>query len=293
MGFLDFRFLDFIDILIFSFILYQIYVLIRGTVAMKIFMGILTLYLLWVLVKALNMQLLSSILGQITGVGVVALLIVFQQEIRKFFLQIGSNYLIGDKFSIEHIFSFIIKSEAKVNIYSIINASLPMSSDLTGALIVIERNSDLNIYAQSGVKIDAISSAHLIRTIFFKNSPLHDGAVIIRKDRILAAGCVLPLSKSTRLPENFGLRHRSALGMTEQTDAVVLAVSEERGTISVFYDNNMVENVKPMELRRLLKTIFAKQEEVISFSQYKLKAIEHLKGQYTKLKSWFIALSED
>ena len=293
MGFLDFRFLDFIDILIFSFILYQIYVLIRGTVAMKIFMGILTLYLLWVLVKALNMQLLSSILGQITGVGVVALLIVFQQEIRKFFLQIGSNYLIGDKFSIEHIFSFIIKSEAKVNIYSIINASLPMSSDLTGALIVIERNSDLNIYAQSGVKIDAISSAHLIRTIFFKNSPLHDGAVIIRKDRILAAGCVLPLSKSTRLPENFGLRHRSALGMTEQTDAVVLAVSEERGTISVFYDNNMVENVKPMELRRLLKTIFAKQEEVISFKQYKLKALEHLKGQYTKLKSWFIALSED
>jgi uncharacterized protein (TIGR00159 family) len=274
MGFLNFRFVDFIDILVFSFILYQIYMLIRGTVAIKIFIGILSLYLLWVLVKALHMELLSSILGQLTGVGVVAILIVFQQEIRKFFLQIGSNYLSENKFSLEQMFRFIIKPEPIVDIYPIIHASLQMSREKTGALIVIERDSDLQSYLKSGTILDAKCSSQLLLTIFFKNSALHDGAVIIKKDRIHAAGCVLPVSGSTELAEHFGLRHRSALGISERTDAIVVVVSEERGSISVFYDTVVVENAKPMELKRLLKELFAGQDAKFDYKK-ELKVYWH------------------
>jgi uncharacterized protein (TIGR00159 family) len=293
MDFIDFRFLDFLDILIFTFILYQAYMLIRGTVAMKIFVGILTLYLLWILVKALNMQLLSSIMGQITGVGVVALLIVFQQEIRKFFLFIGTNYLTQNKFSIESLFHFIIKPEPTVDIYSVLNAVLQMAKDNTGAIIIIERESELGAIAQTGTLLDAKSSSQLIKSIFFKNSPLHDGALIIRKDRLLAAACVLPLSKSTHLPEHFGLRHRSAAGLTEQTDAFVIAVSEERGSLSVFLENHIIDNIKPMELRRMLKEFFIGKPEVISPADYFSKSTESIKEPLQKLKQWLINLSKE
>ncbi len=281
MGFLDFRFLDFLDILIFSLVLYQVYMLIRGTVAMKIFAGIFALYLLWIIVKALDMKLLSSILGQVMGVGVVALLIVFQQEIRRFFLYIGDNYLNTKTLSLEYLFRNIIKPEPQVQIYPIINACLQMAKSKTGALIIIEQESDLSNFALTGVAINADTNKQLLLTLFFKNTPLHDGAIIIRKDRILAASCVLPVSESEALPEEFGLRHRSAFGLAEQTDAIILVVSEERGVITIFNSENIIHDVKPMEMRRILKKMIDYHSKNINLhdflERYKDKILQKIK----------------
>jgi len=242
--------------------------LIRGTVAMKIFAGIFALYLLWIIVKALNMQLLSSILGQVMGVGVVALLIVFQEEIRRFFLYIGTNYFTQKNLSLEHIFRRIIKPEPQVLVYPIINACLQMAKSKTGALIVIEQESDLGNFAQTGSLIDALTNKQLLLNLFFKNSPLHDGAIIIKKDRILSAGCVLPVSKSERIPEGFGLRHRAAIGLAEITDPIIIVVSEERGEISIFHEDKIMLDVKPMEMRKILKKMVEYEKDIASFKDF-------------------------
>lgn len=258
-AFITIRFLDILDILLVAFLLYQIYNLIRGTTAINIFIGIFLLYLLWLIVKALNMDLLSSILGQVIGVGVIALIIVFQQEIRRFLLIISTRYITNRKFSFEKLFSFGEKEELEVNIDAIVNACSNMSAFKTGALIAITKSSDLLSFIRTGDIINADTSNRLLESIFFKNSPLHDGAVIIKKDRIVAARCVLPATERINLPPQFGMRHRAALGITEKTDAVVVIVSEETGAISFAKQDNIETNIGPNRLRQILEKEFSNE----------------------------------
>jgi uncharacterized protein (TIGR00159 family) len=251
--FIHIRFLDLLDILLVAFILYEIYHIIKGTVAFNIFMGIFIVYLIWLIVKALNMELVSSILGQLFGVGVLALIVVFQQEIRKFLLLLGRRYRANKKFSFVNLFPNQFKSTTETNLRSIVDACSEMASVKTGALIVIARDAELLEYTDTGSMIDAEISEELLKSIFFKNSPLHDGAVIISGNKIKAARCILPVSGRTNLKSSFGLRHRAAVGMSEETDAYIIIVSEETGRISLAHNNNITENISASKLFNVLE----------------------------------------
>jgi len=254
-AFIPIRVLDIIDIILVAFLLYQIYMLIRGTVAINIFIGIFVLYIIWLVVRVLNMELLSTILGQIIGVGVIALIIVFQQEIRRFLLFIGTRYLSKNRFSIENwLFPKQKNFVAQVNIEAVVKACRNMSETKTGALIVIARKSELQYYAETGDIINAETSSRLIENIFFKNSPLHDGALIIINDKIHAVRCILPVTENMNLPAHYGLRHRAALGISEHTDALIIVVSEETGKISFCHEGNIKYGISSMELRELLES---------------------------------------
>jgi uncharacterized protein (TIGR00159 family) len=242
-----------------AFLLYQFYNLIKGTVAINIFIGIFALYLLWLVVRALNMELLGSILGQVIGVGVIALIIVFQQEIRRFLLVIGSRYISNYSFSFSNIFSLKAKPKPRVRISEIVKACTDMSAFKTGALITIVRGDNLDNTAKTGIIINADTSSRLLESIFFKNNPLHDGSVIIRKEKIFAASCVLPASERADLPPHFGMRHRAAIGLTERSDAIVIVVSEETGAISFAKGGDIETNIGPNRLRDILKEIFEKE----------------------------------
>ena len=256
MSFLDFGIIDLLDIVLVAYLLYKLYSLIRGSVALNIFTVIVAIYFLWLLTKALNMQLLSTILGQFIGVGVLALVIVFQPEIRRFFLLIYSEYISKFNFSLERIFGSFIKKKPGIRIYSITKACINMSKSKTGALIVISNSSQLESYASTGTKLQAITTGELLESIFFKNSPLHDGAVIIVRDRIVAAKCILPLSENTELPASFGLRHRSAMGISEASNSLTIVVSEETGEISYFKNARYKKNIGGLQLRKVLEKEF-------------------------------------
>jgi diadenylate cyclase len=245
--------LDIIDIVLVAFIMFQIYRLIRGTAAFSIFIGIFLIYLFWLIVRALNMELITALLGQVIGVGVIALIIVFQQEVRRFLLVIGNRYMTRNRISIGRLF-FSAKEE-KINsrkAEEIVRACESMSLKKTGALIVIGRKSSLDIFTEGGEILKARISAELLETIFFKNTPLHDGAVLIEGDLIIAARCPLPITDQTALPPNFGMRHRAAVGMSEHSDAMVVVVSEETGFITVVDTGEIRENITPNELRNIL-----------------------------------------
>lgn len=233
--FLSIRFVDFIDILLVAVLLYAVYKIIKGSIALNIFFGFLLLYGLYLFVKALDMNLLTTILGGFIEVGVIALLIVFQQEIRRFLLLLGRKRIwVTQNPILKNIVNFRqkTKKEASLVYQELAKAVKKLSTTRTGALIVLSRSSELRFYNNTGIPIDAIVSAKLIETIFNKTSPLHDGAIIIVDDRVVSASCILPVSENQSLPPEFGLRHRSALGISEQTDAMAIVVSEETGRIS-------------------------------------------------------------
>jgi uncharacterized protein (TIGR00159 family) len=254
--FITIRVLDIIDVLLVAYLMYQVYMLIRGTVAMNIFIGVLSFYLLWIIVRALDMQLLGAILGQVIGVGVIALIIVFQQEIRRFLIYIGNQYFSRNRLSLERVIPINITPQPKVKIKSIIKAVINMAKSKTGALVVIARKSELTVYAETGDSLNAETSSRLIESIFNKESPLHDGALIINGDRIVAARCVLPVSENLNLPPNYGLRHRSALGISENTDALTIIVSEQSGKISIAESGKLVTDVGVKELMAKLDLDF-------------------------------------
>ncbi|HBZ21936.1 MAG TPA: TIGR00159 family protein [Bacteroidales bacterium] len=250
---LDLRLIDLIDILLVAIIFYQLYKLIRGTAALSIFIGIFLIYMFWLIVKALNMELIGALMGQVIGVGVIALIIVFQQEVRRFLLVIGNRYMNRRRFSFGKIFSSVEEETGSPKeAEEIVRATESMASKKTGALIVLGRKSSLDIYSEGGERIDAIISAELLETIFFKNSPLHDGAVLIEDGKIFAARCPLPITDSVSLPPRFGMRHRAAIGISEHTDALVVVVSEESGHITVAEGGMMKEHITPNELRQIL-----------------------------------------
>jgi uncharacterized protein (TIGR00159 family) len=253
--FIHLRFLDVIDILLVSYLLYQLYIIIRGTVALNIFIAIFLFYLLWRVVKALNMELLGSILGQVISVGMIALIIVFQQELRRFLVFVGTRYLSRTR-SLNNVFSISLQEQKNIKIKSIANACKRMSESKTGALIVVTRKSKLDIYAQTGELINADTSTRLLESIFFKNSPLHDGAVIIIDDKVHAARCVLPVSDNPNIPADYGMRHRAALGITENTDAFAIVVSEETGEIAVADGGSLSHNLTKEELMQVLEKEF-------------------------------------
>ncbi|MEQ8908909.1 MAG: diadenylate cyclase CdaA [Vicingaceae bacterium] len=256
--FLSVRWLDIVDILLVAVLLYQLYKLVKGTVAIRIFLGILAIYLFWKLVSAMQMELLSEILGQFIGVGVLALIIVFQQEIRRFLLLVGSQSPLGGPSFIKKILSWSKSnvSEDELNISAIVRACFNMSRSHTGALLVVTKDSELRYHTSTGDELDAKLTANLLETIFFKNNPLHDGGVIIYQNRIAAARCILPVSDSPSIPSKLGLRHRAAVGITENTTAVAIAVSEETGKIAIVKSGQLSPDVSAEDLRKFLEEEF-------------------------------------
>ncbi len=254
--FIHIRILDILDIFLVALLMYQLYMLVRGTVAINIIIGILAIYFIWGIVKMLKMELLSSILGQVIGVGVIALIIVFQQEIRRFLIFIGARYITRNRMRFEHMLRMDFDTRPPVKLRSILKAVISLAGSRTGALIVIKAKSTLDIYAQAGDVLDANTSSRLILSIFNKLSPLHDGAIIIDSEKISAARVVLPVTDNPDLPPEFGLRHRAAIGITELTDAVVIVVSEETGQISFAQNGRIYNNLSPKELLTRLENEF-------------------------------------
>jgi diadenylate cyclase len=242
-GFLEVSWVDFVDIALVSVLLYQVYKLIRGSIAMNIFLGILALYLVYLIVRAAEMELLATILGQFMGVGVLAMIILFQPEIRKFLLVIGR----GTEFR-ENIFKTIANWRHEYHddfdVNEVLEAAKSLKATKTGALIVFSRDTELKFYAQTGDALDALVNKRLLLSIFNKNSPLHDGAAIIYKGRVKAARCVLPVTENDHLPAHYGLRHRAAVGMSENTDTLVLAISEETGRLILARNGKYLRLIK-------------------------------------------------
>ncbi len=255
-GFITIRWLDIVDILLVAIILYEVYRLVRGTVAINIFLGILAIYLFWKVVDALEMELLSEIIGQFVSVGVIALIVVFQKEIRQFLLLLGTPRFIRER---SRWFTFLkiqVRPQIPLTVAPLVKACEQMASQRTGALIVISRRSELWEYVNTGETIEAKISDTLIENIFYKNSPLHDGAIIIARNRILAARCILPLTRSESFPNELGLRHRAAVGISEQTDAIAIVVSEQTGQIAYCKDGTLFKNIRPDALRNFLEAEF-------------------------------------
>ncbi len=247
------RVIDIIDILLVAVLLYQLYNLIRGTAAINIFIGIISIYLIWKLVKAFQMELLGEILGQVISVGIIALIVVFQQEVRQFLLMVGNPSYFRKGFLKIFFDRWKMNKALLHDIDEIINSCEKMAGLYTGALIVIAKRNDLTHYMVTGEILDARISGHLIENIFFKNSPLHDGAIIIHGGRIKAARCILPISHSPNIPSRFGLRHRAAIGITEITDSITIVVSEQTGKISYCTHGKIEFDISLFDLKKHLK----------------------------------------
>jgi diadenylate cyclase len=250
---IDLRILDILDIVFVALLLYYVYKLVRGTAAVNIFIGIVVIYLAWLLTQLLQMELLSSVLGEFIGVGVFALIVVFQQEIRKFLLMIGStNFTQQGRFF--RSFKFNRDDfDPKMNIDAIIDACESMGRTYTGALMVIQKSNKLDFVKNTGDKMRIDLNQPIIESIFFKNSPLHDGAMVIEENKITATRVILPVSNDRSIPLRFGLRHRAAVGITEKTDALALVVSEETGQTSYIKDGQFVMFETLEELKEKFK----------------------------------------
>lgn len=250
--------IDALDILLVLFLLFQLYKFVRGTAAIRIFVGAIGIYALWKTTQYLNMELLSDILGQFIGVGVIALIVVFQQEIRKFLLLIASPK-IYNRFAVTKWMFKWRKNVEKMydfNKAPILEVCQTLSDQKIGALIVISTEYDLDAYKSLGVPLDAELSSELLESIFHKESPLHDGAVIISSNRIVAARCVLPVSDRQDLPGHMGLRHRAAIGVTENSGAIAVVVSEQNGNISICKTGKLRDNLSLKKLSQLLNFNF-------------------------------------
>lgn len=252
---------DLIDVLLVSFFLYQTYKLMKSSGTMALFSGVVSFIVVWILVsQVLEMRLMGAILDKFIGVGVLVLVILFQDEIRRFLLTLGSHK--GWRF-LSNLFSRKNTGEesGSKDIAAIVLACMNMAKKKTGALIVVEQDMSLSVYEHTGEMFEADVNARLIENIFFKNSPMHDGAMIITDNKIKAAGCILPVAQHAELPKDLGLRHRSGLGMSLETDAIVIMVSEERGKISVAHKGKVEVNITAEELQQVLSG----EREVVNY----------------------------
>lgn len=258
-GFLQLSFADVLDIILLALLIYFIFRWIRGTSAMSIFVAIISLYVIRVIVSAFNMRLMTNIMETVLDVGIIALIVIFQPEIRKFLMQLGSRYMNSAKGRVildrlrgkKGKLANISGSEA---VNDLTEACRRMAEDKTGALIVIAHKASLEEIISTGDRIDASIHRRLIMNLFFKNSPLHDGAMIISDGRIAAARCTLPITERTDIPASYGMRHKAAIGISEETDADAIVVSEETGNIS-FVKAGTVTPIKNInELKLLLNT---------------------------------------
>jgi len=272
--FINFTWIDVLDVLLVSYLIYQFYKLLKGSIAVKILIGLILLALVYMLVNLFQLKLLSSILGQFFGVGVIAMIILFQQEIRKFLLLVGRSQVFGD----ENFWASMpwrkTAKMTKIDINTIVEAARALSSSNTGALIVFARSSDMKFYAESGDRLDAVLCKRLLLAIFNKYSPLHDGAVIISPNgRIVAARCILPVSENNEIPASMGLRHRSAIGLTEVSDAIVMVVSEETGQISIARNGQINQGLSYQELRTKL-TKYLSEKTKINVTEREIQTAE-------------------
>lgn len=251
--FLTFGWIDAVDILLVALLLFEIYNLVRGTSAVNILIGMAVLYIVWLIVKALNMQLLGTILSRFIDVGVIAIIIVFQQELRRFLLIIGKSDFFNRRSFTKNLLMLQLGEIKTTNLQPILKACRNMAESKTGALIVIEQDTDLGFYVQTGEMIHSNLSEALIESVFFKNNPLHDGAMIVSNNQILAVRCILPSTDKTDFPNNLGMRHRATVGITEKSDAVALVVSEQTGSISLAHNGSIYYNLSHEKLNTLLK----------------------------------------
>ena len=257
-GFLNMSLADILDIVLLGLIIFFMFKWIRGTSAMSIFVAIVSLYMIRVLVGAFNMRLMTAIMDMVLDVGVLAIIVIFQPEIRKFLMRLGNRYM-NSKGGRKFINRLLGRTNAggmsvSEEVNDLSEACRRMSEEKTGALIVIAHNSPLDDIINTGDKIDASIHRRLILNLFFKNSPLHDGALVISGGRIAAARCTLPITSRTNIPANYGMRHKAAIGITEDTDADAVVVSEETGRIS-FVKGGVVTPINNInELKLLLNT---------------------------------------
>lgn len=253
-GFLPVRLWDVLDIVIVGYLMYQVYRLLRGNIAFSIFVGVLTLFVVWWLVNQLQMDLLAAVLRQFVSVGMIIIVVVFQQEIRRFLLFLGNTTLRQRSKLLRSIIDR--NSEGKEDRYrnqqALRNALLRMSRNSIGALIVLAKDVVLDGLTDSGTEMDALITEPLLVSIFNKYGPLHDGAVFIDKGRLVAAGCILPVSESSVLPRSAGLRHRAAVGITERYGVAAFVVSEESGSISFAYQGQLTRRLTEEQLNTLL-----------------------------------------
>jgi len=252
-NFLDIGFLDILDIVLVAVLLFYIFKLIRGTAAINIFIGIAIIYLIWKLTQALEMELLSDILGKFLGGGFIALIIVFQQEIRKFLLMLGSTNFASKKGLMKKFSFFNTEIAPNDHIDIIVSFCEDMARIKTGVLIVLERNNSLDFVKMTGDKMHIEVNKPILKSIFYKNSPLHDGAVIIENNIITATRVILPIENTIEIPAHFGLRHRAALGITIRSDALSIVVSEETGQISYLNNGAFVLFEDSNELIEIIK----------------------------------------
>jgi uncharacterized protein (TIGR00159 family) len=247
----DFGTKDIVDIILVAIVMYQLYRVVSKSGTGAIFNGILAFMIIWILVsQVLQMRLMGAILDKFVDIGLIVLIIIFQDEIRRFLMTLGSNRTF--RFLSRLFSSKERKDLSDPVITSLVLACMNMAKTYTGALIVIEQEIKLGHYMETGEVLDADISTRLIENIFFKNTPLHDGAMIISGNRIKAAGCILPISQSQDIPKSFGLRHRAALGISQETDAKAIIISEERGKISFVDDGQIQTNITPEKLQELL-----------------------------------------
>lgn len=255
--FIDITFIDVLDVIMVGLLMFWLIRVVRGTSAVNIFLGILVLYVVWIASRALGMKLLSFILGQVLGVGVVALLVIFQPEIRRFLLRISSSTTAAQK----GVFNKLFRNRKGAGMQpreleELTAACRKMSETRTGALVVLKHGSSLNDILESGDEIDARISRRLIENIFFKNSPLHDGAMVMSENRILAARCTLPITQRQDIPAHYGMRHRAAIGMSEVSDASIVVVSEETGDISFVQEGKIKTMASITELRLAIESSY-------------------------------------
>ena len=246
--FIDFSFIDIIDILLVALLLFYLYKLVRGTVAINIFIGIVIIYLIWKLTDLLSMDVLSNILGNFISVGFFALIVVFQQEIRRFLLLLGSTNFTNRRNVIRY-FKFLNQNQGSLNLNLdvFINSCFEMSKNKTGAIIVLKRTNTLDFTLNESNLSQIRITPQVLESVFFKNSPLHDGAIIIENNTIVATRVILPVSESSDLPSSYGLRHRAALGITEKTDSIVVVISEQTGKIVYFKGGEFIK-IKSREM---------------------------------------------
>lgn len=259
-GFIEIRWIDIVDIFLVAVLLYELYKLLKGTVAINIFFGIVAVVLIWQVVTALQMELLSQILGAFISVGIIALIVIFQPEIRRFLLALGTTTFMRRKGRRFLFWRLNINDLPDLDANTIVMACNRMSEMKQGALLILTRKNELKQYINTGEVMEARLSAPLIENIFYGQGPLHDGAVIITGNTIMAAACILPVSGNNDIPKRLGLRHRAAVGITEVSDAIAIVVSEETGKISYSTEGKLVSRTTVAELKSFLETEFSGED---------------------------------
>ena len=254
-GFLPIRVWDILDILIVAYLLYQIYRLLRGNIAFNIFIGLLIIYVIWGIVNQLQMDLLAAVLGQFVSVGVILIVVVFQQEIRRFLFYLGNSTLQGRFRFLYRMLERqpVVSEERERYLRALKSGLLRMSQIRMGALIVLTKDIVMEEVLASGVELDASMSESLLISIFNTHSPMHDGAALVRRGRLISAGCILPVSDNLSLPKQVGLRHRAAVGVTERFGVAVFVVSEETGHISFAYSGHLFPDLNEEEVEAKLR----------------------------------------